>query len=275
MSVHSRFPRRTGAKSPVDPAFDPAFRPAADSAQHRERRADDERPARAGAGRGFGPPWARFARDDSDEDAGAGEAVRGRRRPRPGPGGWSGPWGPGFGGGPGGPGGPAGRGGRARRNRGDVRTAILWLLAERPMHGYELITEVESASGGSWRPSPGAIYPTLSMLADEGLVTTDADIAASAAGGRKVFELTEAGRVEAASLRAGEPPWGEVSAVDNIGESAKALGAAVWQIARTGTTEERAAAKAVIDKAKRDLYRILAGDLPLPVPSGGETGESS
>src|SRR5689334_20855925 len=100
-----------------------------------------------------------------------------------GPGGWGGGWGPGGAGfgpggagfGPGGAGfGPGGpfffkrRGGRARR--GDVRAAALALLTERPMHGYEMIQELESRTDGMWRPSPGSVYPTLQLLEDEGLV---------------------------------------------------------------------------------------------------------
>ena len=65
---------------------------------------------------------------------------------------------------------------------------MLRLLAERPMHGYELITEFEERSGGRWRPSPGSVYPTLAQLEDEGLVRSVDD------GGRKRFELTDAGR---------------------------------------------------------------------------------
>ena len=59
---------------------------------------------------------------------------------------------------------------RQRARRGAVRGAILRLLAERPMHGYELIGELEERTGGRWRPSPGSVYPTLAQLEDEGLV---------------------------------------------------------------------------------------------------------
>src|SRR6185312_792790 len=93
-----------------------------------------------------------------------------------------GPGGPGFGpGGPGfGPGGPGpwhrGHGGRGRRGRGNVRAAILALLAEEPRHGYAVMTELSARSGGLWRPSPGSVYPVLQQLQDEGLVTsTDQD----------------------------------------------------------------------------------------------------
>ncbi len=78
-----------------------------------------------------------------------------------------------------------GRGGRA--GRGDLRTAILLLLNEEPMHGYQLMTTIGERTDGHWTPSPGAIYPTISMLEDEGLI----DITKEA--GRKLATITEAG----------------------------------------------------------------------------------
>ena len=75
----------------------------------------------------------------------------------------------GFGFGPGARGGRRG-GGRGRGRRGDVRAAILKLLAERPMHGYEMIQEIAERTQNLWRPSPGSVYPTLQLLVDEGLL---------------------------------------------------------------------------------------------------------
>ena len=75
-----------------------------------------------------------------------------------------------------------------RMGRGDVRTAILVSLAEEPMHGYQVIQAIETRSNGAWKPSPGSVYPTLQLLADEGLVS------ASEVGDRKIYTLTEAGR---------------------------------------------------------------------------------
>src|ERR687897_1351037 len=105
-----------------------------------------------------------------------------------------------HGGWPPGPPGPWGFGGRrrGRRGRGDVRAAILALLAERPMHGYEMISELETRTGGVWRPSPGSIYPTLQLLEDEGLIVSEES------EGRRRFTLTEAGRAAAEST---EHPW--------------------------------------------------------------------
>src|SRR6201996_5343485 len=108
-------------------------------------------------------------------------------------------------GGPGGPGGPWGRGGRGRgrgrARRGDVRLALLRLLAEEPRNGYQLMQAIEERSGGLWRPSPGSVYPTLAQLEDEGLIgSVDAE-------GARRFEITDAGR-EHLQARGDEPaPW--------------------------------------------------------------------
>ena len=78
--------------------------------------------------------------------------------------------------------------GGTRMGRGDVRTAVLALLAEKPMHGYQIIQQIEERSGGAWKPSPGSVYPTLQLLADEGLIN------AEESDGRKTYSLTEEGR---------------------------------------------------------------------------------
>src|SRR5438445_13537185 len=80
---------------------------------------------------------------------------------------------------------------RHRRKRGDVRTAVLAVLAEGPGHGYEVIQALEEKSGGRWRPSPGSVYPTLQQLEDESLVRSDER------EGKRVYEITDEGRVEA------------------------------------------------------------------------------
>ena len=71
---------------------------------------------------------------------------------------------------------------------GDLRFVILALLKDKPSHGYELIRALEERTGGAYRPSPGAIYPTLSLLEDEGFARP-----AGEEGGRKAYEITEAG----------------------------------------------------------------------------------
>ena len=85
--------------------------------------------------------------------------------------------------------------------RGDVRAAVLALLAEQPMHGYQIISEIDERSGGAWKPSAGSVYPTLQLLADEGLIS------AEEADGRKTYSLTEAGRAEAEASADRSAPW--------------------------------------------------------------------
>src|SRR3954471_12060662 len=93
--------------------------------------------------------------------------------------------------------------GRHRVRRGDVRSAVLALLDDRPMHGYEMITELDERTGGRWRPSAGSIYPTLQLLEDEGLVT------AEEVDGRKVYSLTDSGKEAVPEHTKGKQPWEE------------------------------------------------------------------
>ncbi len=83
------------------------------------------------------------------------------------------------------------RGGRVGRllEHGDLRFLVLALLADKPRHGYEVMRELEDRTGGAYRPSPGVIYPTLSLLEDEGFA-----VPIAAEGGRKAYEATPAGR---------------------------------------------------------------------------------
>jgi DNA-binding PadR family transcriptional regulator len=160
---------------------------------------------------------------------------------------------------PPGPWGFAGRGrGRGRRGRGNVRAAILALLAERPMHGYEMIQELESRTGGVWRPSPGSVYPTLQLLEDENL------IAGEEVEGRKRFALTDAGRAEA-ERHAQRAPWEE--ATEGIAPAAFSLRSAIgqmaeaaWTVASAGTEAQQTRALEVLTESRRRLYAILAED---------------
>src|ERR1700751_2006666 len=101
-----------------------------------------------------------------------------------------------------------GRGGRGgpRARRGDVRAAVLAVLADRPMHGYEMIKEIEERSEGAWTPSAGSIYPMLQLLEDEGLIRgEDTD-------GKRLFPLTDEGRKEQEEKSGDVPPWDAVRA---------------------------------------------------------------
>lgn len=174
---------------------------------------------------------------------------------------------------PPGPWGHRGRGrGHGRRGRGDVRAAILALLAERPMHGYEMIQELEARTGGVWRPSPGSVYPTLQLLEDEGL------IAGEEGEGRRRFTLTDAGRAEAERL--GEAPWEQVTAgvapaAWNLRDAIAQTAQAAWSVGAAGTEAQQARALEILTEARRRLYAILAeGDQPDPDPGSDEVGEA-
>ncbi|MCP2335991.1 PadR family transcriptional regulator [Actinomadura rupiterrae] len=173
---------------------------------------------------------------------------------------WGGP-------GPFGPGGPpwkrgrfGGPGGRARK--GDVRAAILALLAEQPRNGYQVIQEIAERSGGAWRPSPGAVYPALQQLADEGLVASEED------GGRRVFHLTDEGRAYAGE-HADElaEPWARMApefgeGVPELFKAVAGTGAAAMEVLRSGGPDGVGRAVEILTTARRDLYRILAEDAP-------------
>ena len=144
-----------------------------------------------------------------------------------------------------------------RMGRGDVRAAVLALLAEKPMHGYQIIHEIEERSDGAWKPSPGSVYPTLQLLADEGIIS------AEESNGRKTYSLTDEGRKVADAAGEHPAPWESQSAGDGARRSAlpKAgieLAQAVAQVGRSGKPEQVTEAVAVLDDARRKLYAILA-----------------
>lgn len=154
---------------------------------------------------------------------------------------------------------PGGRSGGTRMGRGDVRAAVLTLLAERPMHGYQIIREIEERSGGAWKPSPGSVYPTLQLLADEGLIS------AEESGGRKTYSLSEDGRAEADAAAETPAPWQASSEREGLSRGAlpKAgveLAQAAAQVGRTGTPAQVQQAVTVLEDARRRLYSILAQD---------------
>jgi DNA-binding PadR family transcriptional regulator len=201
---------------------------------------------RRGPFRPDGPPFAGPAGE---------EALRAHRHRRH-------PFGPGFGP-PFGPGmrgfpGPRGRRGR-RTSRGDIRTAVLALIAEQPRHGYEIIQEIADRTGGSWRPSPGSVYPTLSQLEDEGLVRVEQ------AEGRRVVHLTEEGtryvdehREELDAVWASVGQDADDEGAVELWEQLGQLHAAAAQVMSAGTPEQIATATATVTEARKAIYRLLA-----------------
>jgi DNA-binding PadR family transcriptional regulator len=190
----------------------------------------------------FGAPWQAWA--------GGWRGGHGRGR--------GGPWGrPGFGpfGGP-----PPWVAARQKARRGDVRAAILALLAEEPRNGYQLIQAIEERSNGEWRPSPGAVYPALQQLADEGLIEAEEH------EGRRTFRLSDAGRgyVEEHADEVHDP-WEAMTSevrddVRDLFKTSARTGAAIMQIVHTGTESQVTQATEILTETRRRLYHLLAED---------------
>jgi DNA-binding PadR family transcriptional regulator len=169
-------------------------------------------------------------------------------------------WGRGFGGPPGAwwPG-PPGHFRGPKAGRGDVRAAILALLREGPRNGYQIMSEVEERSGGAWRPSPGAVYPALQQLADEGLIE------AEEAGGGRTYRLTEDGRRQVEENPAMARAAWESMTGDEPGElpglfsQAARLAGSIVQMAQAGTPEQVHAAEDLLAQTRRQMYQLLAG----------------
>lgn len=148
-----------------------------------------------------------------------------------------------------------GRGG-PRARRGDVRAAVLALLAEQPMHGYEMIKEIEERTDGAWTPSAGSIYPTLQMLEDEGLIRGEEG------EGKRRFTLTDAGR-EAQEEKAGEEaPWDKVRRDEPpehraLADSLRKLLHSVRQVFDADEGQQQRV-RELLDETRRKVYAILA-----------------
>jgi len=172
-------------------------------------------------------------------------------------GGFFGPRGAWF---PGPPPPPPGPGRGPKAGRGDVRAAILALLRDGPRNGYQIMSEIEERSGGAWRPSPGAVYPALSQLADEGLIS------AEESGGKRTFSLTDAGRqyvVDNPHMARGaweSTEQQEAWQLPSLFAAAARLGSGIVQLAHAGTASQVSAAERLLERTRRELYRILAGD---------------
>jgi DNA-binding PadR family transcriptional regulator len=182
----------------------------------------------------------------------------------PWPGGPEGPGGPfdfGMRGGPFGPPRFGGRGPRVRR--GDVRAAILDLLAEgQPWNGYQIIQEIGARTQGVWRPSAGSVYPALQQLEDEALIKAEA----AGEDRRRMYTLTEEGQAyvteHADELRAS---WDAVTgSVDNaevqLRHTIHQVIVAVTQVAQAGSAAQVQQADKILADTRRALYRILAAD---------------
>jgi len=152
-------------------------------------------------------------------------------------------------------GGPFG-GGRGRRRRGDVRAALLLLLAEQPRNGYQLMQEIEERSGGRWRPSPGSVYPALAQLEDERLIR------AIERDDTRLFEITDTGRNHLEERAEHSPPWedDESEAFGDLRGQMKQIHMALMQVMHAGQSAQIERAAQLLAETRRKLYRILAED---------------
>jgi DNA-binding PadR family transcriptional regulator len=134
---------------------------------------------------------------------------------------------------------------------------VLALLAERPMHGYEMIKQLEERTGGAWTPSAGSIYPTLQMLEDEGLINgVEVD-------GKRRFTLTDAGKAERESRAAEETPWDAVRAEadpeqTHLREAVGKLHHSIGQVFHAADEDQQRRVRELLDETRRKIYAILA-----------------
>ncbi len=154
----------------------------------------------------------------------------------------------------------------AKVRRGDVRSAILDVLAVEPMNGYQIIQQIAERSGGAWKPSPGSVYPTVQQLEDEGFVE-GADV-----DGRRLLRLTDAGRAyvdehpdELAATWRTFDDAGAAGPEADTHELKPVIGqvmAAVWQVVVSGTKQQQAEAAEILADTRRKLYGLLADGDP-------------
>jgi DNA-binding PadR family transcriptional regulator len=149
-----------------------------------------------------------------------------------------------------------GWGGGRRMRRGDIRLAILSALREHPAHGYEVMRRLEDMSGGMWRPSPGSVYPHLQHLEEEGMVrSVEHD-------GTRTFNLTHDGETEAAKET--RLPWDDDNGADDqirsLRHAVTQLMGAAKQLSGAGENTQVERGIAAINKARKELYQILAED---------------
>jgi DNA-binding PadR family transcriptional regulator len=142
---------------------------------------------------------------------------------------------------------------------GDLKFVILSLLAEKPRHGYEIIKELEERIGGSYSPSPGTVYPTLSLLEDLGYARAQTE-----EGNRKVFEITDEGRKYLEENRSTiDDIFGRVDdfgafigpVMAGLGRSFGNLGRSTLRAAMKHQADEQwlARAREILDRAARDI----------------------
>ena len=155
-----------------------------------------------------------------------------------------------------------GRGRRRMFEGGELRLVMLLLIEQEPRHGYDIIREIEARTGGAYAPSPGIIYPTLTLLEETGLIETQ-----STEGAKKLFAITEPGRAELAKSRAeAEVALARLEALRKRGEATDMgpvframtnLKAVLQQKALDSADKEQLFSVAeIIDEAARKIERL-------------------
>lgn len=147
-------------------------------------------------------------------------------------------------------------GGEGRSRRGDIKYALLELLAEKPRHGYELIKELENRRSGFRRPSPGSVYPTLQLLEEGGYLTSEP------LEGKRVYTITDSGREllsgRTTTAQTDAPEEDHFDAHEELRSAVFDLGGAVMQAARHGNSQRITRIREVLERARREIYTILA-----------------
>ena len=147
-----------------------------------------------------------------------------------------------------------------RARRGDIRAAILALLAEQPRNGYQIMQELAERTNGMWRPSSGSVYPTFQQLEDEGLVSL-----VSSGSGRN-YQLTDKGQAYVkAHPDEVTAPWESMGgdAREQMGEFRALVVevvSAVRQVMASGTGAQVADARKILKNTRKALYHLLADD---------------
>jgi len=181
-----------------------------------------------------------------------------------------------------GSGGPRGRGWKSRAGRifeqGDLKYVILRLLAEKPRHGYEIIKELEDRFGGAYAPSPGTVYPTLTMLEDLGYAR-----AMPEEGGRKIYEITDEGRkhleehsatVDDIFDRIAKFVEGFFDApMSDLKRSMASLGRATFYVASRSPNDKERLAKIseILKRAAAEIEKLTQDEGASAKPASGET----
>jgi DNA-binding PadR family transcriptional regulator len=160
-----------------------------------------------------------------------------------------------------------------------MKFALLHLLRERPMYGYEMIKALEERSGGFYTPSPGSIYPTLQMLEERGFVSS------TEVEGKKVYSITDTGRALLEERGPREefagPPWmrhrrgprPELQALRGEAMEVARLFAIAGRVA-IDNPEQLSRLRAVIASARKELTEIIYGANTAPDESPAASAES-